>query len=68
MIDEKVKNNKYRKKAEELIQNRLDDPKDQTIHEGYLHELRVHQIELELQNEELKESQIKLEEFRTQIF
>ncbi|MGB7968612.1 MAG: PAS domain S-box protein, partial [Methanobacterium sp.] len=64
MVDE---NKKLRRKAEELIQNKSYINSGSNV-EDYIHELRVHQIELELQNEELKESQIKLENSQREYF
>ncbi len=64
MVDE---NKKLRRKAEELIQNKSYINSGSNV-EDYLHELHVHQIELELQNEELKESQIKLENSQREYF
>ena len=61
-------NDKLRKKAEELIQNRSYKNNSGFELEDYVHELRVHQIELELQNEELRESQIKLENSQREYF
>jgi chemotaxis family two-component system sensor kinase Cph1 len=56
-----------RRKAEEISRNRsytIDDlSKDELIEE-----LRIHQIELELQNEELLESQIKLANSQNKYF
>ena len=36
--------------------------------EKLVHELEVHQIELEMQNEELRKAQIEIEESRTKYF
>ena len=65
----KVKNNKFRKKAEELFKNKKNNPKDQSWDlDELIYELNVHQIELELQNEELREAQLKLEDSRRKYF
>jgi len=61
-------NDKLHRKAEELTQNRSYKSNNGFKHEDYVHELRVHQIELELQNEELRESQIKLENSQREYF
>ena len=61
-------NDKLRRKAEELIQYRSTKNNTGLKHEDYVHELQVHQIELELQNEELRESQIKLEISQREYF
>ena len=61
-------NDKVHRKAEELIQNRSYKNNSGFELEDYVHELRVHQIELELQNEELRESQIKLENSQREYY
>ncbi|HEX3034140.1 MAG TPA: PAS domain S-box protein [Thermodesulfobacteriota bacterium] len=64
----KGSNRKYkdlRKSAEELLTkkpNDLGEPSTDTLE--LIHELRVHQIELEMQNEELRQAQLELEESR----
>ena len=68
MDDENIKTDILRKKAEKLLQNRLSSVKDLSQNDKYIHELHVHQIELELQNEELMGAQIKLEESRREYF
>ena len=61
------KGQNLRDRAERLLQTATDSAVS-NIPEEYrqlLHELQVHQIELELQNEELRNSQISLEESRS---
>jgi chemotaxis family two-component system sensor kinase Cph1 len=68
MDDEKNKKSRLRKKAEDLLNNQINLRKDPSKVDDYIHELHVHQIELEIQNEELKEAQIKLEDSRHKYF
>ncbi|MEI7456247.1 MAG: PAS domain S-box protein [Nitrosomonadales bacterium] len=54
---------KLRKLAEKKLNGQVADPSGRTAQE-LLHELQVHQIELEMQNETLRQNQIQLEESR----
>ncbi|HEX7468484.1 MAG TPA: PAS domain S-box protein [Methanobacterium sp.] len=68
MVSEK-NNDKLRKKAEEILDNRLDRIKKISADDTeIIHELRVHQTELEIQNEELRKSQRKLEDSQRKYF
>ena len=58
-----------RKKAEETVKNQADHTKDKSWDlDDVIYELRVHQVELEMQNEELRETQIKLEDSYRKYF
>jgi len=59
-----------RRRAEELLRGKPVDPDAIPAEEAgrLLHELRVHQIELEMQNEELRRAQQELEASRVKYF
>ena len=58
-----------RRRAEEAFRERPDvaEPLDEEDARRLLHELRVHQIELEMQNEELRCTQLDLAEQRAEL-
>ncbi|MBF0496523.1 MAG: response regulator [Deltaproteobacteria bacterium] len=61
-----------RRLAEEKVLSVFPDPAQETLSPDEVHqllqELRVHQIELEMQNSELRRAQIELEESRARYF
>ena len=63
---------RLRVRAEASFRKKTDAPLPSTLPpettESLLHELQVHQIELEMQNEELRESHIALDIVRTRYF
>ena len=63
---EKKKPSELRKRAEENLKSQVVLPKTMSDKETQqlIHELQVHQIELEMQNDELRKSQAELEESR----
>ena len=64
-----VKDNKLRKKAEDLVRTQFNRAQDKSEDiDELLYELRVHQIELEIQNEELREAQITSEDSKREYF
>ena len=58
---EDIKKKLMRSKAEEKAKNKSSSANNQSK-DDLIHELLTHEIELEMQNDELKESQIKLED------
>ncbi len=69
MTDDNITSSNLRKKAEEILKKRLINEINTSNHSNeIIHELRVNQIELEIQNEELRESQRKLENSKNKYF
>ena len=69
-----MSNDELRKKAEELVHNKAAGPsqneegRSPEEAKGLIHGLRVHQIELELQNDELRRAQLELDAERVRYF
>jgi PAS domain S-box-containing protein len=57
-----------RQHAEEVLKRKSDSPLDNFNSLQVLHELRVHQIELEMQNDELQKAQFELENSKKRYF
>lgn len=55
--------------GEEIVKNQFNPIKDQSNNvDEVIYELRVHQIEVEMQNEELRKALIKLEDSQCKYF
>lgn len=67
---EQKKPSELRKIAEEKLKTKITPPKVMSDKETrqLIHELQVHQIEMEMQNDELRKTQIELEESRARYF
>ncbi|MDO8725147.1 MAG: PAS domain-containing sensor histidine kinase [Candidatus Methanoperedens sp.] len=61
-----IKTSELRKRSEDALKGKTVDMHDFSYNDAkhLIHELQVHQIELEMQNEELRRAQIDLEELR----
>jgi chemotaxis family two-component system sensor kinase Cph1 len=68
MYAEKIKNEKIRKKAEEMLEKQFSPKLNTYKDDQYLYELRVGLIELEIQNKELIETKLKLEDSKGKYF
>lgn len=68
MYVDKIKNEKLRKKAEEILQKQFNPKLNPYKNDQYLYELRISLIELEIQNNELIETQIKFEDSNDKYF
>jgi len=66
MENSKSGDDTLRRKSEERLRFRMDLPDEISPEDAneLIHELRVHQIELEMQNDELRRSQVQLDESR----
>jgi PAS domain S-box-containing protein len=74
MIEPRQAEAALRQKAEEIVREKADQSSEQLEAllpeetRQMLHELRVHQIELEMQNEELRRAQVELDIARARYF
>ncbi|MFZ0450744.1 MAG: ATP-binding protein [Desulfatiglandaceae bacterium] len=72
LSDESKRFDELRRQAERLLQGFRANPEawseSGTDFKSLLHELEVHQVELEIQNEELRHVQVTLEESRNRYF
>ena len=69
MDSKNIKDNNLRKKAEKVFTKQFDSITNNSNNlEEVIYELRVHQIELEIQNQELREAQIKLADSQRKYF
>jgi two-component sensor histidine kinase/PAS domain-containing protein len=66
--DKERKSFKLRKKAEKIFENDYDVKYHHKDVDEIIRELRIHQIELEIQNEELRETQYNYEDSRIKYF
>ena len=64
MDNQFIQQDQLRKNAEALLSNRISTDITPLSADKLLHELQVHQIELEMQNDELRRAQVALEQSR----